>query len=68
MICEPIEFVNADHCKLKSARITEADIEILDYSAFSNIETMELAGNNTWMIEKVQSRSVKQLVIKPEHT
>ena len=68
LICEPVQFLNPDLCKLKKARITDSDLEILDYSAFSNIETMELAGNNTWMVEKVRSNKVKELYIKPEHT
>ena len=68
LICEPIQFLNAKHCRLKTARITDSDLEILDYSVFSNLETMDISGNNTWMVEKMRGKALRKLFIKPEHS
>ena len=53
LICEPIQFLNPFNSRLKTVRITDCDIEIIDYKVFTNVETLEVAGNNTWMVEKV---------------
>ena len=55
------------HCKLKTAQITDSDLEILDYSIFSNVETMEVSGNNTWIVEKMRSKAIKKMLIRPDH-
>ena len=68
LICEPIQFLNPYNSRLKSARITDSDLEILDYKVFTNVQTLEVAGNNTWIIEKVRGRALRELYIKPDHT
>ena len=47
---------------------TTIPMKILDYKVFTNVQTLEVAGNNTWIVEKVRSRALRELYIKPDHT
>ena len=68
LICEPILFLNHHNCKLKSVKLADSDLEILDYRVFRNVQTLKLAGNNTCIIEKIKSRTLSQLYVKQDHT
>ena len=68
LICEPIQFLSPNTCKLKTAEITDSDMEILDYKAFSNVQTLKVAGSNSWIVDKVRSRALKEIYIKSDHT